>query len=80
MYKIVRSNQYLKVTAEYMMTARVYLEHVINPITNRCFCGRDADGWDIPYQEIEQPTLTEILTDKQRFCQQCVRAIKRSLA
>jgi hypothetical protein len=80
--QIVLPSDHVNYTDEYLAGVRRYMMHVINPQTRRCYCGRNADGWDMPYREIpdEIPTIEEILQDSGYFCRQCIRCLRRRRA
>lgn len=74
--QIVMPSSHVKHTNEYLFTNRVYLLHVIDLNTGKCYCGRSADGWDMPYRdEATLPTIEQILSTRE-FCKQCIKALK----
>ena len=78
-WQIVLPSGRIEYIKEYLATERIYLQHIINPLTGRCYCGRDAHGWDLPYRTTpdEIPTTEEVLQDDDAFCRQCLRALKK---
>lgn len=77
--QIVLPGGHIRYTNEYLAIKRIYLQHIINPLTGRCYCGRNAHCWDLPYRRTpdEAPTVEEILQDDNDFCRQCVQAFKK---
>lgn len=76
--QIVIPTNHIRYTNEYLYANRVYLLHVINSDTGKCYCGRDANGWDMPYRDEARgvlPTIEDILNGNE-FCGQCVRVLK----
>ena len=77
--QIVMPSSHIRYTNEYLSANRVYLLHVIDPEMGRCYCGRNADGWDMPHRDEERgtlPTIQQILNDNNYYCKRCVGALK----
>lgn len=73
----------IKYSAEYLARCRRCLRHVISPTTGRCFCGRVADGWDMPDEGVvdrKRITVDDVLADARGHCRACLRGLARYMA
>lgn len=80
--QIVTPSSHIRYTNEYLSANRVYLLHVIDSDTERCYCSRDANGWDMPYRDEGRqvvPTIQQILNDDSYFCKRCIGSLKRRI-
>ena len=76
--QIVIPGNHIKHTDEWLAFNRRYLYHVIDTKTGLCFCGRNADTWDMPLRKSNAPTIDEIL-QSDNFCSQCCQKIRYTL-
>lgn len=58
-----------------MALNRVALLHIISAEVKKTYCGRNADGWDMPYPG-QFPTLEEILKDNKSYRHICQKIVK----
>ena len=70
---------YLRHSDDYLTFHRVCLHHAINQRTGRTFCGRNADGWDMPYRTKNPPTVEMAVADEKSFCKRCAISLRRSI-
>ena len=66
-------------TNRYSAFHRVCVLHVVNPETGKCYCGRDPDGWDLPFREYDCTLIVQDLFADNQFCKSCRKAISRRL-